>query len=63
MYLLLKSFPICCCHQEMHVGWRTASTTSFRISNDIKQGDIYFRYSSNVYSMDQVLDWICTVLR
>ena len=55
--LITKDFPVFIikmlaywyCHQEMHVRWRATSTSSFRVSNGVKQGGILSSMLFNVY--------------
>ena len=59
--LITKDFPVFIikilaywyCHQEMHVRWGSTSTSSFNVSNGVKQGGILFPMLFNVY-MDQL---------
>ena len=48
--LITKDFPVFIikilaywyCHQEMHIRWGSTSTFSFRVSNGVKQGGIFY---------------------
>ena len=59
--LITKDFPVFIikilaywyCHQEMHVRWRSTSTSSFHVSNGVKQGGILSPMLFNVY-IDQL---------
>ena len=59
--LITKDFPVFIikilaywyCHQEMHVRWGSTSTSSFHVSNGVKQGGILSPMLFNVY-MDQL---------
>ena len=55
--LITKDFPVFIikilaywyCHQEMHVRWGSTSTSSFHVSNGVKQGGILSPMLFNVY--------------
>ena len=59
--LITKDFPVFIfkilaywyCHQEMHVRWGSTFTSSFHVSNGVKQGGILSPMLFNVY-MDQL---------